>query len=288
MIRKMIYSILLLGTSLFSKPLDSYFIDLKQIDNISYIGNERIIVKIKEEYWQDVFEFTRSRVSQKVSMKIDTISMEPYIVSPLYDSLELSPVNPEEFSKNLKKILNKPIIKNEESLNKKKNIFLNKMLKKYVDDDFIRVELIKLYHSKETPKASRECIALYENTTEEMKKKIIEYNYNNILDCYLDLNNTTKAFELLTYVKKNTKENELYVLLELEGYLYTQINEPKNAKKFYTKALETLKKTDLLKAIKKPDKMIIEQINEIKKSDIKRLEEIISKIELKLLHPNED
>ena len=47
MIRKMICSILLLGTSLFSKRLDAYSIDLKQIKTPNKIFHATITVNSK-------------------------------------------------------------------------------------------------------------------------------------------------------------------------------------------------------------------------------------------------
>jgi len=279
---KKLLTILLLTSSLFSKSLDSYTIDLKQIETINYLGDEQIVIALKDEYWESFFEFTRSYISQKTIVKLDNISVEPYIFSPLYHILELSPVNPAKFSKELKELLHKSMSENRELSEKKRKIFLNNMLKKHPHDEFIIVELIALYHAKETKTASEQCIALYEKATDNIKKKIVKNDYQKVFDCYLDLNQTSKSLAYLTFVKGEIKENNIYELLELEAYVHTLEHQPKRAKIVYVEALEVLKKTDFAKELVEPNREIIEKVEAMKQTEVKRLEAIILDLEHKL------
>lgn len=276
---KKIVTILLLTTSLFAKSLDTYSVDLVKIESIRYLGNEKISVELKENYWEEFFEFTRSHVSKKVSIKIDNISTNPYLFSPMYNEFELTNVQAEKFHKKFKALLTKTTHRNEDILEKKKNTFLHKMLKKYSSSTFLRANLITMYHKKETPNASKQCIELYENAPKETKEKIVIENYNKIYDCYTDLNKTTKALEFLTFVKKEINENDLYSILELEAYTYSLAQQPKRAKEVYVEALDVLKKTDFVKGLSSPPKDIIQKVEAMKKSEIKRLEAIILKLE---------
>lgn len=275
---KKIWIVLLLVTSLFSKPLDTYTINLEQIDAIHNVG-DKIILELKDKYWENFFEFTRKNLSKKVMIKLDTISITPSIFSPIYSSIELSPVNPEKFSKKLKLLLSKSKTKTKDILEKKRNIFLNKMMKKHTTDDYIRAELITLYHSRNNTQASKKCIEVYENTTDEMKSKLLIDNYNNLFDCYLDLNNTLDALKFLSVVKKEIEENELYLVLEKEAYVYVLLHQPKKARKIYEKALIMLKKSNFIKRVLNPDERIIKEVAALKESEIKRLETSILDLE---------
>lgn len=276
---KKIVTTLLLGTSLFAKPVDTYIVDLEKIESIRYLGNKKISVELKENYWKEFFEFTRSHISKKVSIKIDNISTNPYVFSPMYNQFELTNVQVEKFHKKFKVLLSKTTQRNEDILEKKKNIFLHKMLKKYSSSRFLRANLIALYHKKETPNTSKQCIKLYENAPKETKEEIAIENYNKIYDCYTDLNKTIKALEFLTFVKKEINENDLYSILELEAYTYSLAQQPKKAKEVYVEALNVLKKTDFVKELSSPPKEIIQKVEAMKKSEIKRLEAIILELE---------
>jgi len=280
---KRLITILLLTSSLFSKSLDSYTINLKQIETINYLGDERIVIALKEEYWESLFEFTRSHISQKTIVKLDNISVEPYLFSPLYHSLELSAVNPANFSKELKELLHKSMSEKRELLEEKREVFLNKMLKKYPYDEFIIVELIALYHAQETKTASEECIALYEKSIDKVKKKIVKSDYQKVFDCYLDLNQTGKSLAYLRFVKGEIKENVLYEILEQEAYVYTLEHQPKKAKRVYVKALEALKKIDFSKELVEPNREIIEKVEAMKQTEIKHVEAIILDLEHNIL-----
>jgi len=279
---KKLLTILLLTSSLFSKSLDSYTIDLKQIETINHLGDEQIVIVLKDEYWESFFEFTRSHISQKTIVKLDNISVEPYIFSPLYHSLELSPVNPAKFSKELKELLHKSMSEKRELLEKKRESFLNKMLKKYPHDEFIISELIALYHAQETKTASEECIALYEKATDKIKEKIVKSDYQKVFDCYLDLNQTSKSLAYLIFVKSEIKENNLYEILELEAYVHTLEHQPERAKRVYVEALEVLKKTDFTKELVEPNKDIIEKVEAMKQTEVKHVEAIILDLEYQL------
>lgn len=274
---KKIFFTVLLITDLFSKSLDTYRIEIDQIETIRYLGNEQIVINLKEKYWENFFDFTRKNLSKKVIIEMDTIHTTPYIFSPLYDTFELTStsIDLEKISKNFKLLLSKKKRENKEILENKKKIFLNKMLKKYTNDDFLRAELIALYHREETTTASKKCIELYEEATEEMKLEIVTANYNNIFDCYLDLNKTTKVLEFLSFVKKEIKENGSYEILEQEAYVYTLVGQPKKARKIYEEALKVLKETDFSKELIDPDEIIIQKVKAMKKSEIKRLETMI-------------
>jgi len=261
---------LLFVMHLHSKSLDTYVINLSHIDSARYTKEKKIQIVLDEKYWESFFNFTRNHLSQKISIRIDTMQMEPHIYSPLYSSLQFSPVNPKKFSKGFKALLERKTNKTT-SINNEK-VFLEKMLKKHDNDFFIATELIRLYHQENTEDSSKQCIKVYENATKKTKEKIRSLSYHKVFDCYMDLNKTTKTLGLLAHVKKETKHNYLYEVLEKEAYVYTVMHQPIKAKQLYVEAVAQLKKANFLIDIADPDQSIAKRMETIRQSEIKRLE----------------
>jgi len=86
----------------------------------------------------------------------------------------------------------------------------------------------------------------------------------------------------LTFVKGEIKENVLYEILEQEAYVYTLEHQPKKAKRVYVEALEALKKTDFAKELVEPNREMIEKIEAMKQTEVKRVEAIILDVEHQL------
>ena len=263
-------ALFLIWTSIiFSNTMESYNIELKQIESLEYDDNA-VILNLKKEYWKNIFEFSNKNIYKKVNLFIDNILIAEgrHIISPLYNGIEF--IEGKEIREKLKLQLSKIDIVKSKTTAKEKVDFFNKMLDKYPNNYFLRQELISIYHDNDTLASSQLCIDIYEETKGVLKEKL-NYNYLDIFDCYMDLNNTKKMFEFLDETKQYINDIDQYILLELEAFLYASIDETDKSQKLYVEALQKLEKTDFIKMLTNPDESIIGEMNEMKKKEIERL-----------------
>ena len=255
---------------------DSYIIHPKQLDALVYHENPLhqpvLTVAFKKRYWEDFFDYTFSHIGEKVTIVLDDIVLHPHIEEPLYYRIQLGG----EFKKNVRgKIdtLKLKIKKEGRAPNIDDQIeFLEKMLLKYHFDASIAKNLIRKYHALNTPKASKKCIALYEQIGQ--REIDIQSVYGEIFDCYTDLNKTKGALAFLASVKSSIPQENRYGFFEKRGLIYSKEGNIQKAKRDYQKAIALFKQKDFLKNMHLSDEDK-KHFLMIQNSELRRLKQLL-------------
>lgn len=276
---KQLLILLLFITMSYSNSIknDIYIIQTEQIYSIDYkkdpIIGPSLTIAIKKEYWEPLYDYTLANIHKKIQIQIDDITVNPYISEPVFHKIQISLPEPFNLSQKLQALVSN---KNQEINNTEENIFLEKMLKKYPNNLLIIGLLIDYYHTENTTTSSNKCIKLYESISEDKTViSLLENRYSQIFDCYTDLNETTKAMQILNKVEEIIPEEEHYTLLEKKAYLFQIEHNSEQSKEYYLKALNKLKQTNFLKNYSYLSSEEKQSILDIKNQEIRRLEEII-------------
>lgn len=264
-----------------------YNIEPIQINHLEYktqqfneIQDKVLILEIKKDYWEAIFDFSLANIGKQVNIHFDNIKISPYIGDVLFSDIQMNMPYEQNLSSTLKKFL----MNNQKSQDIKineKNMFLQKMLKKYPNNYHVIQQIIHNYHSINTPIASQLAIDIYESINDEnVHNLLLQNDYRYVFDCFKDLNRTNEALRTLDLAQVFISPSEEYLLIEQKGLLYNDIGQKDKAKLYYEKALKLLDETSFIADMSYLDEKQKEEINVIKNNEIQRLKSILESFNL--------
>jgi len=255
---------------------DIYLIEPEQVYAIEQkidlkMGNT-LILSIKPEFWYSLFDYTLRYINKEAKIQIEDIVIKPYITEPIFHKIQI--LLPKSFILSQKFKSDISGIKNNQP---KEEDFLEEMFKINSQNLVIAKLLITKYHDKNTPDFSKKCINIYDTITDKQSQiSILENGYIKLYDCYMDLNQTSKAMQILDMFEPHISEEQSYELVEKKAYIFKTIGDKAKTKSYYLKALEILRQTDFLKHCLYCTPKDKQYIIDIKNREILRLEEIIN------------
>lgn len=288
----LIYSLVMITCLLAdTQNIPTYNIRPMQINYLEYktqqsngIQDNILILEIKRDYWEAIFDFSLANIGKQVNIHFDNIKISPYIGDALFANIQMNMPYGQNLSSTLKKLLRNNHKSEDININEK-NIFLQKMLKKYPNNYHIIQQLIHNYHAINTPIASQLAINIYESINDiSVNKLLLQNDYRYVFDCFNDLNRTNEALRTLDLAQAFISPSEEYLLIEQKGFLYNDIGQKDKAKLYYEKALKLLEETsfitDMSHLDEKQKEEIKEEIKVIKNNEILRLESILKSFNL--------